>query len=208
MRAPGAPPKSARVGYSTCALGVAVGERDHRAARRHALDGGAERRSADALGDHVETPGPQASARGRPRRRRARRDRARARAWRETAVTCAPPMWRAARRSARRRRSRPSPARVALIRLPPMSRAQQGGDAGDRERRGLREAHLVGKDRHACVGYGCARAHALVRASATTRAPSGGPLPSAAWRPDGPGEVPAGQGAGRLARSARGPRRG
>ena len=142
-RAPGARPNSARAGKAH-GLGVAGGERDDDAAAGHALQRGAERRAADALDHRVvgrvvageveddlrgaELAQP-AGALGVARHRGDARARARGELHREA----------------------PDPAAgaghehaLAEHEAADLQRAQRG-DAGDRQRRGLREAHAVGQ---------------------------------------------------------------
>ena len=182
MRAPGARPKSARVGYSTCALGSLL-------ANETTVPSGATRwiaapsdGAADALDDHVEARplgrelvddlvgaevGEAAGALG---------------AGRDGGDVGAADVGELDGEA-------PDAAAGAGHQHAPGDRGaadvegQQGGDAGDGQRRGLGEAHLVGQDGDArASGTAASCAHALSW-SATTRAPSGGPLPSAAGAP-------------------------
>jgi hypothetical protein len=98
-------------------------------------------------------------------------------------------------------------------RVAPDVESQQGGDPGDGERRGLAKLTVSGRIAMAWVGTAASCAQAWL-CSATTRVPSGGPLPSAAGRRTVPARsqpvrVPAGLPGQPLTRhgSARSPRR-
>ena len=115
----------------------------------------------------------------------------------ETAVTWAPPMWA----SWTAKRPTPPLAPVTSTRraigLPPMSRASRAVIPATGSAAAWAKLTSSGRTAMACVGTAASCAHALSW-SATTRAPSGGPLPSAAGAAHRPGEVPAGEAARRL----------
>ena len=99
----------------------------------------------------------------------------------ETAVTWAPPMWA----SWTAKRPTPPLAPVTSTRraigLPPMSRASRAVIPATGSAAAWAKLTASGRTAMACVGTAASCAHALSW-SATTRAPSGGPLPSAAAR--------------------------
>ena len=175
---------------------VAVGEGDDGAVGRDALDRGAQRRAADALDDHVELGplgrelvddlvgaevGEAAGALG------AGRDGG------HVGAADVGELHGEAPDAAARAGDEHAPRdRVAAD-----VEGQQGGDPGDGERRGLREAHLVGQDRHRVRRHGGELRPRLVvegdDAGSLGRAAAVGGR--AAHRP---GEVPAGEAARRL----------
>ena len=145
-RAPGARPKSERVGNSVGALGSLLAKETTVPSARDALDRGAERRAADALDDHVELRplgrelvddlvgaevGEAAGALG------AGRDGG------HVGAADVGELHGEAADAAARAGDQHAPRDRGAADV----EGQQGGDPGDRERRGLREAHLVGQDR-------------------------------------------------------------
>src|SRR3954462_5420385 len=180
MRAPGARPKSARVGYSTCALGSLL-------AKEMTVPSGATRWIA-APSEGPPTPSTMTSNSGpsgvsswmtssapRSVRPRARSGLA------ETALTCAPPMWA----SCTAKRPTPPLAPVTSTRraigVPPMSRASRAVIPATGSAAACAKLTSSGRTAMAFVATAASCAHALSW-RATTRAPSGGPLPSAAGR--------------------------
>src|SRR3954454_2570654 len=180
MRAPGARPKSARVGYSTCALGSLL-------AKEMTVPSGATRWIA-APSEGPPTPSTMTSNSGpsgvsswmtssapRSVRPRARSGLA------ETAVTWAPPMWA----SCTAKRPTPPLAPVTSTRraigVPPMSRASRAVIPATGSAAACAKLTSSGRTAMAFVATAASWAHAL-SCRATTRAPSGGPLPSAACR--------------------------